>query len=270
MLQSNYPERDKTFPDLDSAAGRFVGGENTMQNADNHTHDVSNSQNDRCIEGILFDLDNTLIATEDVAVRALEIILRQFEVKLGSEEKDWMVGRCWDDIFDRLLIPRNLPITRDELAHLVILQKDMLLEQMCDEGKLPVLPGAIEALQSLHPHYPLGIVSGSYRDEIMSVLELMDISQLFQCIVGSEDVDHGKPHPGPYLKAAGLLNFQPRHILVFEDSSPGVASAIDAGCNCIAVLAGRSPANQLQAAHLIIPTLECVNPTFVESFQNRP
>lgn len=227
------------------------------------------ARNGRGIAGILFDLDNTLIATEAIAANALATVLLKYDVVLEPDEEEWMVGRRWDDIFDRLFSPRNLPLSREELAHLVLAEKDEQLLHLRNEGKLPVLPGAIEALQSLHPRYPLGIVSGSFRDEIDSVLALMGISHLFRCIVGSEDVSHGKPHPEPYLNGSRLLDLQPQHILVFEDSPPGVTAALEAGCICIAVLAGGSSADSLRHAHLVIPTLERVTPEFVETLHHR-
>jgi len=48
-------------------------------------------------------------------------------------------------------------------------------------------------------------------------------------IVAQDDVDHGKPSPEPYLRAAKKLGVEPTGLLVFEDTDVGVASAKAAG-----------------------------------------
>jgi sugar-phosphatase len=45
----------------------------------------------------------------------------------------------------------------------------------------------------------------------------------------------GKPNPDPFLRAAELLNVQPKGCIVFEDSNPGVLAAKAAGMRVIAL-----------------------------------
>ncbi|MEY5146682.1 MAG: hypothetical protein RL224_996, partial [Actinomycetota bacterium] len=49
------------------------------------------------------------------------------------------------------------------------------------------------------------------------------------------DVTMGKPHPEPYLKAAEILGVEPKHCIAFEDSIPGLTSAVAAGTNAVGV-----------------------------------
>ena len=57
----------------------------------------------------------------------------------------------------------------------------------------------------------------------------------FEVIVAGDDVEHAKPHPEPYLRAAAALGVDPADCLAFEDSEPGVASAVASGARVIAI-----------------------------------
>jgi beta-phosphoglucomutase-like phosphatase (HAD superfamily) len=53
--------------------------------------------------------------------------------------------------------------------------------------------------------------------------------------VTGDSVTVGKPHPEPYLTAAGLLGVEPWACLAIEDSNTGAKSAEAAGCTVLVV-----------------------------------
>ncbi|MEJ7742957.1 MAG: HAD family hydrolase [Nocardioidaceae bacterium] len=50
-----------------------------------------------------------------------------------------------------------------------------------------------------------------------------------------DQVEHGKPAPDPYLRAAELLGVDAASCIAIEDSPTGAASAESAGCHVIVV-----------------------------------
>ncbi len=54
-------------------------------------------------------------------------------------------------------------------------------------------------------------------------------------IVGSADVQHGKPHPETWLVTARKLGVAPADCIVFEDGLLGEQAAYRAGMRCIGV-----------------------------------
>lgn len=212
------------------------------------------------ISGILFDLDNTLIATEELCGRLLSDILLLYNVKLRNDEKRWMVGKSWKSITDHVIEPKKLPISSEVILNRILDKKNSIITKT-----KPFLPGAKTAVRQLADKYPVGIVSGSFRREIEFIIDLMEISDRIQVMVGAEDVTHGKPDPEPYLTGATKLDLDPGHVLVFEDSESGVTSAKRAGCFCVAVKVCAIPECDFSQADSIINTLECVDPHFVEA-----
>jgi sugar-phosphatase len=54
-------------------------------------------------------------------------------------------------------------------------------------------------------------------------------------LVTASDIQHGKPHPGPYLKGAAALSLDPRFCIVVEDAPFGVRSGKAAGARVLAL-----------------------------------
>ena len=50
----------------------------------------------------------------------------------------------------------------------------------------------------------------------------------FEFIISSDDVEFCKPDPYPYLKAINKSGINPKNSIVFEDSNPGIQSALEA------------------------------------------
>jgi beta-phosphoglucomutase-like phosphatase (HAD superfamily) len=57
----------------------------------------------------------------------------------------------------------------------------------------------------------------------------------FTHLVTGDEVTHGKPHPEPYLVAAGLLGVPIEECVAIEDSGPGITSALASGARTLGV-----------------------------------
>jgi len=121
--------------------------------------------------------------------------------------------------------------------------------------RVPLLPGAVEAVRSLAEEWPLGLASSSNRPLIDLVLERAGIADSFQVTVSSEEVERGKPAPDVYLEAARRLGVDPDSCAAIEDSTNGIKSAHAAGMAVIAVPNRDFPPDQ-DALALAAVTLE--------------
>ncbi len=122
-----------------------------------------------------------------------------------------------------------------------------------DERMREVVPAAARRA-------PIGIVSGASLAEIQPVIDAAGITGLFSCVVTSDDVLEGKPHPEGYLVALGLLrgslpDLQPGQVAVIEDTEAGVLAAKAAGMYCLGLL-GTMTADRLSAADELVETID--------------
>jgi sugar-phosphatase len=61
-------------------------------------------------------------------------------------------------------------------------------------------------------------------------------------MICAEDVEHGKPHPEPYLRGAAALGAAPAGCVVVEDAPAGIAAGVAAGMRVIAISTTHPPA----------------------------
>ena len=75
--------------------------------------------------------------------------------------------------------------------------------------------------------------------------------------VCGSDVQNGKPHPEPYLKAMAKLKVSPKEAVVFENAPFGIRSAKAAGLFCLA-LETSLPSSYLTGADAIFPSFKAI------------
>lgn len=76
--------------------------------------------------------------------------------------------------------------------------------------------------------------------------------------VTARNVNHGKPHPEPYLKAMEMAGVQPWQSIVVENAPLGVQAGARARAFTVAVTTGPVPESKLReaGADLVLPSME--------------
>ena len=73
------------------------------------------------------------------------------------------------------------------------------------------------------------VASGGPKAQVMETLNGLGIADLFDAIVGVDEVERGKPSPDLFLEAAHRIGVDPSECLVFEDALNGIRAAETAG-----------------------------------------
>ncbi len=133
--------------------------------------------------------------------------------------------------------------------------------------RLPLIPGALDAVRRIGAHRPLAIASSSNSPLIDLFLELTGTAGLFRATVSSEEVEHGKPAPNVYLEAARRLGIEPERCAAVEDSENGLRSAAAAGMKVIAIPNPVFPPGDeaLSLAAVVLASLDELQPELVEN-----
>ena len=124
----------------------------------------------------------------------------------------------------------QVPMEPEEISAAVVDRIDQRYRE-----RVPLLPGAEEAVRATAERWPLGVASSANRPLIDLVLELTGLTPLFRATVSSEEVPRGKPAPDVYLEAARQLEFDPPRCAAVEDSANGIRSAAAAGLRVVAI-----------------------------------
>ena len=100
------------------------------------------------------------------------------------------------------------------------------------EGVIP-LPGALEILQAL-PQDRWTIATSCTR-RLAEVRIRAAGLPMPKHMITSDDVQHGKPDPEPYLKAAQILGFPSTDCIVVEDAPAGIRAGQASGARVLAL-----------------------------------
>jgi HAD superfamily hydrolase (TIGR01509 family) len=179
---------------------------------------------------VLWDMDGTIIDTEPHWMDAETELIRSYGGTWSHEEALTLVGQgLWHSA--RVLQSRGVRLSEDEIIDRLT---QSVLDTIRSEG-LPWRPGARELLTELYfAGIPTALVTMSIRKLAWVVNDTIDFPA-FHHVVAGDDVEHSKPHPAAYLRAAELLGVDPRDCVAIEDSPPGVAAAVAAGAATIGV-----------------------------------
>jgi HAD superfamily hydrolase (TIGR01509 family) len=181
-------------------------------------------------DAVIFDMDGVLVDSEAV----WDDVRKRFTEENGGH---WHEG-AQRDMMGMSSVEWSRYV-RDRLG--VEMEPERISAAVADRvadgyrEKLPLLPGAVEAVRSVAEEWPLGLASSSNRHVIDLVLDLAGIADGFRATVSSEEVGSGKPAPDVYLEAARRLEVDPAACVAIEDSTNGIRSARAAGMAVIVV-----------------------------------
>jgi HAD superfamily hydrolase (TIGR01509 family) len=208
-------------------------------------------------EAVVFDLDGVLIQTEEIWDEVREAFIRERGGRYDDEAQRAMMGMSspeWSRFIHEELGVRDDP---DEIAAEVV--RRMLARY---RAELPLIDGAVEAVERIGAHWPLAIASSSNRPLIDAVLELSGLARSFAATVSSEEVPRGKPAPDVYLEAARRLGVEPELCAAVEDSHSGIRSAKAARMRVLAIPNPSYPPDEdaLAQADVVLASLAELTP----------
>jgi len=210
------------------------------------------------IRAVIFDLDGTLIDTEPAAAQAITETFISWGIQVDPEDAAFITGRTWENAFQYLFKKYEIPVPAQQASLSMITRYRELIET-----ELFPVKGSAEAVRALAKEFPLALVSGSYRSEILWALGRLGVLDLFQVILGAEDYPRSKPAPDGYLKALDLMNIKADQTLVFEDSEAGITSAKSAGTFVAAITGTNHFQQKTTHADISLKDLEGVDPNWV-------
>jgi HAD superfamily hydrolase (TIGR01509 family) len=218
------------------------------------------------VDAVVFDLDGLLLDTEELWDQAREQLAEERAGRWHPGAQRDMMGmssREWSRYMHDVIGLRESP---EEINELVVARMAALYEK-----RLPLVDGAVEAVERLAARWPLGLASSSNRPLIDLALELAGLAPLFRVTVSSEEVAAGKPAPDVYLEASRRLGVEPECAAAVEDSHNGIRSARRAGMVVVAIPNRRFPPGEeaLREADAVVESLEELTPEVVEAAASR-
>jgi HAD superfamily hydrolase (TIGR01509 family) len=212
------------------------------------------------ITTFVFDLDGVLLDSEQAWDAARQDVVRRHGGTWRPQAARDMLGMSSPE-WSRYVSERlGVDLTPEEVNAAVVAA--MLAGY---RERLPLLPGAREAVERMAGAFTIGLASSSNREVIDLVLARMGVAERFAATVSSEEVARGKPAPDVYLEAVRRLGAEPSACAAVEDSENGIRSAHAAGLRVLAIPNPHfAPAEDaLALADAVLPDLAALTPAAV-------
>lgn len=185
------------------------------------------------MRAVLFDLDGTLVDSNDAHVAVWEQVFREAGHPLARDAIRAQIGKGGD-----LLVPTLLP-NADEATckriadrHGEVFKADWL-------EKMRPFPGAHDLLARVHAAgVKVVLASSASSDELDHYVALLDAGELVAAGTSIDDVDTSKPAADIFTTALEKVGVAPEDALVIGDTPYDVEAATKAGVRAVAVRSG--------------------------------
>lgn len=179
------------------------------------------------IEAILFDLDGTLINSNDLILKSFrETFKSLLNLDLRDEEISINFGRPLQEIFK--------DYDEDRVGELIDFYRSVNLKLHDTECK--EFLGVKKMLKVLRERgIKLGVVTSKKRDMAERGAKLTGIFDYFHVFITPEETKKHKPHKEPVLRACEILGVNPIKTLMVGDSPYDILAGKNAGTKTCAV-----------------------------------
>jgi len=172
------------------------------------------------IRTILFDLDGTLIDTNELIIASFEHTFKTHDLPHTREEIMSFNGPPLRDTFYN--------INPDHAETLIATYREHNLAH--HDSYVTAFPHVVDVLQKLEEsNIQLGIVTTKMRKSVGMGLAITGIDRFFNTVITFDDVDHPKPHPEPVIKAMEQLDADAASTLMVGDNYHDIESGQNAG-----------------------------------------
>jgi len=210
---------------------------------------ISNSNRTSNIRTLLFDLDGTILDTNELIIQSfLHVLQGNVSTPIGREHLIPHMGQPLDTQLQQFA-------NREDVSDLKAAYRKVNLEWH-DQYVKP-FPHVAEVLSNLKAHgFKLGIVTTKMRMTTELGLKFTGLAEYFEpsAVITLDEVEHAKPHPEPVQKAMEALGADPETTLMIGDSTVDIQAAIAAGCRGVGVawsLKGEAVLQNSGAAHIV-------------------
>lgn len=185
------------------------------------------------VKACIFDMDGVLCDSEVViAAAACRLFKERYGVAVTAKDFEPFIGtgedRYLNGVAQKVGVSLTMPTDKTETYRLYA---------EIARNELQPIPGVVEFLR-MQAGKGIRLAVATSADEFKMEVNLAAIGieqELFAARVTGDQIEHKKPAPDVFLKAAERLGCTPDECVVFEDAVNGVQAAKAAGMRCVGI-----------------------------------
>lgn len=173
------------------------------------------------IETILFDLDGTLIDTNELIIASFTHTVEKFGDRPYTREE--ILDFIGPPLVDSLTL-----VNPNKIDDMVTAYREHNYAN--HEKYVKAYPDVVETIKKLKTKgYKMGIVTTKIHHTAELGLKIAGMEGIFDVIIGLDDVENAKPHPEPVLTAIDQLKANPMTTLMVGDNYHDIEAGQNAG-----------------------------------------
>lgn len=201
-------------------------------------------------KGIIFDLDGTMLDTEEMNIVPLQKLIKE-ELGQTIEYNDLLKYRAFTGIKTlEILGFKNIEGSYKKWVRYVNEH----------EGGAKLYPKFKEVIEAIHSNGVLcGIASSKMRKQYEIDFLKTDLEKYMDAVVLAEDTENHKPHPEPLFKAAEILGISPSEAIYIGDTYFDFVASKEAGMDFGLALWGAYSTEGIEADYVFNDTNDILN-----------
>jgi HAD superfamily hydrolase (TIGR01509 family) len=196
------------------------------------------------IKAVLFDVDGTLIDSNDLHAEAWRQAFLHFGVDIPHDEVRSQIGKGGDNLMPALLPPELLEAKGEEIETYRgdLFKRDYL-------PRVVPFPGVRALFERIAANGKrIVLASSAKQDELKFHLGVIGAADLVSATTSADDVDSSKPDPDIFQAALAKAKAAPDEAVVVGDTPYDIEAAGKAGLRTIAFRSGGWSEDDLRAA----------------------
>ena len=197
------------------------------------------------IKAVIFDVDGTLVDSNDLHVEAWREAFRRYGKELSFEEVRGQIGKGGDQL---------MPVfcTEDELDRFGVELESRRVELFKSDylPRVRPFPRVRELFERVRADgLQIALAFSAKGEELERHKKNLRVEDLLEAAASADDAERSKPHPDIFQAAlAGLKGVAPGEAVVVGNTPYDVQAAAKAGMRTVGLLSGGFPEEALREA----------------------
>lgn len=198
----------------------------------------------RKLEGVLLDVDGTLVDSNAAHAQSWSDTLREFGYDIPAERVRPLIGMGGDK-----LLPELTGLQADSERGKALTERRAEIFKAHHVPTLRQTRGACALVERLRKEgLRLIIATSANEDELRHMLRQVGLEDLLEKKTSSDDADNSKPDPDIIIAALAKSRLTPQTALLLGDTPYDIEAARRASVDTVALLSGGWNAEALQGA----------------------
>ncbi|HEV2860045.1 MAG TPA: HAD family phosphatase [Pyrinomonadaceae bacterium] len=217
------------------------------------------------IKAVIFDVDGTLVDSNDLHVEAWREAFRCYGKELSFEDVHGQMGKGGDQLMPVFCSEGELDEFGEELEkkRVELFKSDYL-------PRVRPFPRVRELFERVRREgLQIALASSAKGEELEQHKKSMGVADLLEAATSADDAERSKPHPDIFQAAlAGLKDVRPEQAVVVGDTPYDVQAAAKAGIRTVGLLSGGFGEEALREAGAVAVYRDV--PDLLERFDESP